>query len=275
MCCHAEYIFLYANDLLVNVENLLINDINENPVALSSSSSSSSSINNKTTNMDLFGDDDDDDVKGEVDKDSSQNSKNSLKYDGKSSVSWRCKVRRLRQELEEAAVWGKRDQQSHHLNNLATYALRLINSFSSAFNGNKNGPIKLIWSELLDLLKKDTASVVNLQRLYAHYMKMDIGGDFDKLSPISESNLRNLSAPLSYLREPQVLRLLVDALLHPTNQLRNGVIAAKLLSLSCTFNEELLFKNDCNFKDICGDIESVSQFLITTREICNEIPKMV
>lgn len=224
--------------------------------------------------MELFGCDDDDDDEGEEDK-NSQNINNCLKYDGKSSVSWRCKVRRLRQELEEAAVWGKRDQQSHHLNNLATYALRLINTFSSAFNGNKNGHVKLIWSELLDLLKKDTASVVNLQRLYAHYMKIDICADFDKLSPISESNIRNLSAPLSYLREPQVLRLFVDALLHPTKQLRNDLIAAKLLALSCNFNEALLLKNDCNVKEICSEIESISQYLITAREICNEIPKMV
>jgi len=224
-CCSSEYMFLYANRLFAQVEQGLQGEMD----ALAS-----------------------DEEGGDAAVKSSAQLRREI-YSG-----LRCKVRRLRQELEGAAIWrGAADNASGRLDPTSQFALRLAGTYvsqaaaaaialsssstSSTTAASAAASVAVVVNELADMLKTNEMTSVHAQRLCMHYLRLTPRDDASTVA-VTADMLANLPAPLHLLRHPQILRQCVDTLVHPAHALPDAASGgaqrvAKLLALACVVDD--------------------------------------
>ena len=201
-CCSSEYMFLYANRLFLQVEQNLADELEE--------------VRNKA-------------ARGGQDESYFQNLAEI--YSG-----LRCKVRRLRQELEGAAIWTDLTD-GVRLNATSQFALCLSGIYAPASAPTANSSAEaVVVFELADLLRTNEMSAGHAQRLCQQYLSLSSKEDVDSANVTAE-HLRSLPAPLHLLRHPQVLKLSVDALIHPLRSMGSPARVATLLALACVHDD--------------------------------------
>lgn len=201
-CCSSEYMFLYANRLFLEVEQGLTDEMEAERAKAGPEAGHSSSLQIR---MEIFS-------------------------------GLRCKVRRLRQELEGAAIWnGLAD--GTRLDGTAQFALRLAGTFAPTATITANSSAEsVIVFELSDMLKANAMSATHAQRLCQQYLQLPPGESGDETT-VTDTHLGALPAPLHYLRHPQVLKLCVDALIHPQHANQAPARVATLLALACVHDD--------------------------------------
>ena len=290
MCCHTDFMFAYSHYLLIYIEQLLLLDNTieaDFEAAAQTDESEQDKQRRESLNMMLWGDDDDDDDVEQTVKVQEQSIKSI--YDGKKVQSVRHKIRRLREELELTAIWKKRETGSGRLTNVGQFGLKLIGlqKLSTDNNGGQNLTAS-VWYELLDMLKSNSISTIHVDRLTSYYFKGN--------STIEDSSqLQQMTVPVCFLREPQVIHMLIDALIHPSKQLATSSIKiARLLALAYCYddgshkdNTDLMYygflgskakaKSDSSTKDydsIAKELIELEASLLKIRELCDGIIKM-
>lgn len=195
-----------------------------------------------------------------------------------SLITRRRKLRRIRQELEDTAVWQKRESSSGALTSEASFALKLVGTYTKSAQDadagrSGGGGLK---TELLDAVRGDKVTATHLHRILSCYFGEAAQSDPDGLV-ITDTLLAHLGAPVHYLRAPVVLELLVRALVHPTKMLPDGVSrrAAKLLALACGSAYDEVEEDSGPPADHPGEsaraVVALEEALVETRLICLEL----
>ena len=290
MCCHTDFMFAYSHYLLIYIEQLLLLDNTieaDFEAAAQTDESEQDKQRRESLNMMLWGDDDDDETEQTV-KVQEQSIKSI--YDGKKVQSVRHKIRRLREELELTAIWKKRETVSGRLTNVGQFGLKLIGLQKLSTDTTSSGQnlTASVWYELLDMLKSNSISTIHVDRLTGYYFK---GNN----TIVDSSQLQQMTVPVCFLREPQVMYMLIDALIHPSKQLATSSIKiARLLALAYCYddgshkdNTDLMYygflgskakaKIDISTKDydrIAKELIELEASLLKIRELCDGIIKM-
>jgi hypothetical protein len=243
MCCNTEYMFLYTVALLAQVDVRLGEEIVDEEFR-------------RTAVGGAEGGDTDLADRGES-----------------ALLVRRRKLRRIRQELEDAAVWQKRDASSGALTNEARFALKLLGTYTKApGEAQAEGVLK---AELLDMVRGNQATSAHVQRILGCYFG-DAAGDPDGWVP-TDAVLAQLGPTVHYLRSPVVLDLLVRALVHPTKKLPHNMSrrTAKLLALACGSGYEEVDEDPSRFAEDAGEainsIVALEHALVEARQICDEL----
>lgn len=157
MCYHSDYMFLYAHELLLAVERSVAGpQENETPqTAIAENDFMDVQSGNSVDN-------------GVGDGSKKRKTLHSLNGpDG-----WACKVRRLRQELDEAAIWrsgaqGVTDasEMSHALDSGAAFALRCTQLYDPVLDSS--ALLNSFLREVVDFLKSGAIDSVHIQRIYS------------------------------------------------------------------------------------------------------------
>lgn len=91
---------------------------------------------------------------------------------------WKSKVRRLREELEEAAIWrvevlddrdsaqNRTSDLSHPLDTGGAFALRYTQFYDPLIEANSQ--LSAFSREVVDIIKRNAVDMVHVQRLHAH-----------------------------------------------------------------------------------------------------------
>lgn len=262
-CCSSEYMFLYANRLFAQVEQILLDE--EQALA---------------------------EMAMETEVLTSGGGKSSAVVRCEIYLGLRCKVRRLRQELEGAAIWRNVGDSAGRMDQASQFAMRLAGTFVSnqtAATNNNTSPSAAVVYEIGDMLKTNEVTIVHIQRLCMHYFRLPFTANGSEYT-ITKETLRDLPAPLFYLRHPQVLKLCIDALIHPLRLLQEGTSrVAKLLALACAFDDgfsELrslasqtrdvpkLSFSESEYDAKAEEIKSLEADLIAACGICADIIRM-
>ena len=163
------------------------------------------------------------------------------------------RARRLRQELESAAVFegdDKREGSSKKLRNAAAFGLKLGGLYGDDLQQKEGVSVGVgvgagagmsVKQELYASLKEGGISETVAGRLLTAYLGTNGDADADADSDsglLSADNLRNLNAPLFYLRHAQIMKYLIKGLMNPEKA--KGAFRgryAKLLALCCACDD--------------------------------------
>ena len=234
MCYHSDYSYFYAENLLLAVESNL---------------NQKNSIDDPNTNS----------LETEE-----GNKKRTLEYPSSSLVGWKCKIRRLRQELDDAAIWrtSKHTNQSKYTKK---DALETASSFALGYNPfldpkiKADGGLHQIGEEFTKILKKNSIERLNIDRMCDLLVNSKDGTNDCSVGMAARND--NLSAA-SELRHPKVLALLLDALIHSSSSQSVSKIANIISSICCLGGDNL---NRAN-----ADVETISTSAQSIEECRND-----
>lgn len=204
-------------------------------------------------------------------------------------VVWqRCcgKLRRLRHELELSQIWEK----GGVMDGAARFALRLTRV--SGVVGESGG--ETLRRDVLEVLLGKGTDVTVLRRLIRHLLPSWMSDSIGLVDPqvlgagISDIDIQGiLSAPLllfqerqEYLRHPQLLEILTDALMHPTKAIPNNhPHPAVLLGLAAWYPRNNTMNTDLSLEissieALAKDLSAIISALIRVKSLCYEVSKL-
>jgi hypothetical protein len=176
-CCSSEYLFVYANTLFLQVENALLKyeeALEGGQLRAGGSGMAIDSFSDARSPRGLTRRNSESEPGGHLQRRpsggdslvrsmSSSSAASPFKFSARSIEGSRCKVRRLRQELESVVIWSKvRDGGSSVLDASGTFALKLIGM--AGLSGS-------IIYEILDMLKGNRASSVHVRRICSGFLR--------------------------------------------------------------------------------------------------------
>jgi hypothetical protein len=140
------------------------------------------------------------------------------------------------------------------------------------------------------MLKTNTIEAVHIDRLNQYYLKTSAGSS----TKVDANQLKQITIPICYLRESQIIKMLIDALVHPSKQLSSNTKAARLLALAYCYNDgshcdntDLAYygflgnksnrdniQNEKDYEKIAKEISALEETLLTIRKLCSGVIKM-
>lgn len=188
-----------------------------------------------------------------------------------------CRVKRLRQELEVATIWKKKDgAASISLTSAAVVALKLTRNYNDSGCSSADVKYKILY-ELFDLLTSNSVTSVHLQRLCMYYL--DISSNDVLLLQADELYLSSMlhgahttqsSIYISLLHEPQLLSVLLDYYINPS-KLQQPATNAAQANIYYTNLAIVLSIASASGSD---DVSVIYNALQVIRRTCPDIVKM-
>eukprot|EP01041_Mallomonas_annulata_P004821 gene4821-9616_t len=324
-CCSSEYTFLYALELLLQVER----DIQYYTMGSehdNKNCTSSSGVSGNLENKKRKADEEDiltataaisNDVKNESNIETAAivvatASSTSSIIPLELSMRTQRKIRRLRQDIEGAQIWGKSDSTANIIRGMAglpLFAIKLTDMYHTGGGVDKEEEAvnNSIRKECQDMMKRGTVDGVHVQRLVEQYISgwdarsssmkteeliilpEDLTTEKHKQnqnqSQLQRGQPQRSRPSVRFLRHPQVVDLLIDALIHPKKALPiTNTHVAVLLALSASLPSvvEVEVEVDVNNKDsssttstkdetVAADVTVVMRSLLRARELCLEM----